>query len=105
MGSADCVATRLLARKFYEPQQALRTSAKGSGVHEAATGDCTKVLRRPKPPFTNPQGLHEGLRKSHKPTRTANCRPHKVVTSFVFALRDRERARGRDREIEIERER
>ena len=89
MGSANCVATRLLARRFCEPRRALRTSTKGNRVHEATTEDCTKGSAKAQAPPTNPQGLHDGLRESQAPARThANSKLLATQSGdpFCFAL-------------------
>ena len=88
VGSADCVATRLLAPRFCEPRRALRTSTKGNRVHEATAEDCTKGSAKAQDP-TNPQGLHEGLRESQAPARThANSKLLATQSGdpFCFAL-------------------
>ena len=82
MGSADCVATRLLAGRFCEPRRALRTSTKGNGVHEATTGGCTKGSAKAQAPPRSHRGCTKGYAKAKRPqepTRTANCWPHKVM--------------------------
>ena len=85
MGSADCAATRLLARRFCEPRRALRTSTKGNEVHEATTGGCTKGSAKAQAP-------HEptGFRESQAPARThANSKLLATQSGdpFCFALK------------------
>ena len=66
MASADCVATRLLARRFCEPRRALRTATRGNGVHEATT------LQRPRHPHEPTGKDYAKAKRPHEPTRTAN---------------------------------
>ena len=89
MGSATCVAPRLLAQGLCEPQRALQTSTKRKPGSRSYHGRLYQGSAKTRPP-QEPRGSHEGLRKSqqrpHEPTRTANCWPHKVVTSFVLPI-------------------
>ena len=89
MGSADCVATRLLARRFCEPRRALRTSTKGNEAHKATTGGCTKGSAKAQAPH-EPTGV--ARRVTRKPSARTNPREQQTAATqsgdlFCFALK------------------
>ena len=88
VGSADCVATILLARRFCEPRRALQPPRRETGYTMLPRKIARRALRRPRAP-TNPHGLHEGLRESQAPARThANSKLLATQSGdpFCFAL-------------------